>query len=57
MLRANSSLLKLAIDPPLDIFEIVAITYDYGFGVDDFNDNKSATRVKVVSLDWLYKPT
>lgn len=31
----------------------VAIAYDYGYGVDEFKD-KSATRIKVVSLDWLY---
>ena len=30
-----------------------AITYDYGWGVGEF-EGKHATRIKVVSLDWLY---
>lgn len=30
-----------------------AITYDYGWGVGEF-EKKHATRIKVVSLDWLY---
>ena len=32
----------------------VTITYDYGYGVNEFKD-KSATKVKIVSLDWLYE--
>ena len=32
----------------------VTIAYDYGYGVGEFKD-QSATKVKVVSLDWLYK--
>ena len=32
----------------------VAITYDYGYGIDQFKDN-SSTRIKVLSLDWLYR--
>ena len=31
----------------------VAVTYDYGYGVDEF-EKKSATRIKVLSRDWLY---
>jgi hypothetical protein len=31
----------------------VAITYDYGYGVGKFK-GKHATKIKVVSLDWLY---
>jgi hypothetical protein len=31
----------------------VAVAYDYGYGVGDF-ENKSATKIKIVSLDWLY---
>jgi hypothetical protein len=34
----------------------VAITYDFGYGVDEF-EKKSATRIKIVSLDWLYGRT
>ncbi|MDA1049688.1 MAG: hypothetical protein O3C40_04300 [Planctomycetota bacterium] len=32
----------------------VALTYDYDYGVDEFQD-ESATRVKVFSIDWLYE--
>lgn len=32
----------------------VAISYDYGYGIDEFKDN-SSTRIKVLSLDWLYR--
>ena len=31
----------------------VAVTYDYGYGVKVF-EKKSATRIKVLSRDWLY---
>jgi hypothetical protein len=31
----------------------VAVTYDYGYGVKEF-EKKSATRIKVLSRDWLY---
>jgi sialidase-1 len=32
----------------------VAITYDYGYGVGDF-ENRHATRIKVLDLAWLYE--
>ena len=31
----------------------VCISYDYGYGPAPY-EKKSATRVKIVSLDWLY---
>jgi hypothetical protein len=32
----------------------VAIAYDYGYGVGEIAPPNSATKVKIVSLDWLY---
>ena len=34
----------------------VAIAYDYGFGPGEYK-NRSSTKIKIVTLNWLYEAT
>lgn len=33
----------------------VAISYDFGYSAGDPQNRKSATKIKIVTLDWLYR--